>query len=300
MVSSYSFGASDAQGAWKISRRLNSSEQLGRKVIVHVHYSFPGDNPTCPGLPLGRSRRRAGNPADARGRCSVGDVEPRYCRTPERVARGARTHKGSGGPEPRSRRREAQGRRSSALELVFPPTAPRRQEVPGTALTLKGLLRSGSANGLLSKSDISPRSASPTGPGAEKTTRRGRRPPRAHVAAAKQIRVQRAGPGAGRALSMPGARAPGRRGRSARRPVPEGRNRALRALAPTEQESPAEPILFLFTSIFSIPRHSHSGPGITSCTGSWHIGKTARLPDQAVVQWIEHQTGMRRTQFQDP
>ena len=46
----------------------------------------------------------------------------------------------------------------------------------GTTLTLKGLLRSGSANGLLSKSDIS-RSASPTRPKRREREREEARPP---------------------------------------------------------------------------------------------------------------------------
>lgn len=69
----------------------------------------------------------------------------------------------------------------------------------GTTLTLKGLLRSGSANGLLSKSDISI-ALGVTQPTQAQKGRRGEAaaPLRAHVAAAaaaaEQIRVQLAGP----------------------------------------------------------------------------------------------------------
>lgn len=71
----------------------------------------------------------------------------------------------------------------------------------GTTLTLKGLLRSGSANGLLSKSDISV-ALGVTQPTQAQKGRQGEAaaPLRAHVAAAaaaaaaEQIRVQLAGP----------------------------------------------------------------------------------------------------------
>lgn len=71
------------------------------------------------------------------------------------------------------------------------------------ALTLNGLLRSGSANGLLSKSDIAP-ALRVTHPSPAPRHRRGEAaaPLRAHVAAAAaaaQIRVQLAGHRAGRA-----------------------------------------------------------------------------------------------------
>lgn len=78
--------------------------------------------------------------------------------------------------------------------------ASRRRETAGShTLTLKGLLRSGSANGLLSKSDIS----LALGVTHRTQAQRGRRgeaaaPLRAHVAAAaaaaEQIRVQLSGP----------------------------------------------------------------------------------------------------------
>lgn len=77
--------------------------------------------------------------------------------------------------------------------------ASRRRETAGDhTLTLKGLLRSGSAKGLLSKSDISPA----LGVTHRTQAQRGRRgeaaaPLRAHVAAAaaaEQIRVQLSGP----------------------------------------------------------------------------------------------------------
>ncbi|XP_011938242.1 PREDICTED: uncharacterized protein LOC105596141 [Cercocebus atys] len=78
--------------------------------------------------------------------------------------------------------------------------ASRRQEMVGPKLTLKGLLRSGSANGLLSKSDIS-LALGVTHPTQALRERRGEAaaPLRAHVAAAEQIRVQLAGHPAGRA-----------------------------------------------------------------------------------------------------
>lgn len=85
-----------------------------------------------------------------------------------------------------------------------PPRAtatPNAGQGRGPALTLNGLLRSGSAKGLLSKSDIAP-ALRVTHPSPAPRHRRGEAaaPLRAHVAAAAaQIRVQLAGHRAGRA-----------------------------------------------------------------------------------------------------
>lgn len=104
-------------------------------------------------------------------------------------------------PSPKPKRlrgaEEQEQRARRNLSVFTNNDALRRREMQGTTLTLKGLLRSGSANGLLSKSDIS----LALGVTHRTQAQRGRRgkaaaPLRAHVAAAaaEQIRVQLAGP----------------------------------------------------------------------------------------------------------
>lgn len=91
--------------------------------------------------------------------------------------------------------RDPSGRASAAT------ATPNAGQGRGPALTLNGLLRSGSANGLLSKSDIAP-ALRVTHPSPAPRHRRGEAaaPLRAHVAAAAaQIREQLAGHRAGRA-----------------------------------------------------------------------------------------------------
>lgn len=81
--------------------------------------------------------------------------------TPKRGVRGPGRdpQTGCGGPEPQTKRlKGAEGQaRWARKNLSFSQTTTRRGggRLLGTTLTLKGLLRSGSANGLLSKSDIS-------------------------------------------------------------------------------------------------------------------------------------------------
>lgn len=84
--------------------------------------------------------------------------------------------------------------------MSFSQTTTRRggRRLLGTTLTLKGLLRSGSANGLLSKSDISLALGVTHRTQAQRERRsEAAAPLRAHVAAAaaaEQIRVQLSGP----------------------------------------------------------------------------------------------------------